>query len=69
MTDSATGAPAPVAAVDTSAQRHLVDPELLPLLDLWPTGDITEKSLPGLRAMLAPLAPSNGVIVTVSSDQ
>jgi len=30
---------------------HLVDPELLPLLDVWPTVDISPDTLAGLRAI------------------
>ena len=64
-----TAAAAAAAAVDTSAQRYLVNPELYSLLDLWPTGDLTEKTLPELRALQGPRAPSNGVVVTVRSDR
>lgn len=34
----------------TAGTRHLVDPELLPLLDLWPQVALTEAMLPALRS-------------------
>ena len=32
-----------------SFSRHLVDPELLPMLDAFPTVALTEAMLPGMR--------------------
>jgi len=37
--------------------RHLVDPQLLPLLDLFPTAELSRDSLPELRAQLDALSP------------
>lgn len=37
--------------------RHLVDPALLPLLDLWPTVTLTHETLAELRAREMPLPP------------
>lgn len=38
-----------------SRSRHLVDPELLPLLDAWPTALITHENLAELRARQLPV--------------
>ena len=38
--------------------RHLVDPELLPLLDAFPTVTITSETLPDLRNRELPLPPA-----------
>lgn len=37
---------------------HLVDPELRPLLDLWPTARLTKDTLPLLRARELPFPPA-----------
>jgi hypothetical protein len=36
--------------------RHLVDPQLLPLLDAWPTAELSTDMLPTLRIMPPRLA-------------
>jgi len=36
---------------------HLVDPELRPLLELWPTGTLTAETLPLVRARTLPAPP------------
>lgn len=38
--------------------RHLVDPELLPLLDLWPTATLTAETLPLVRGRQLPVPPA-----------
>lgn len=38
--------------------RHLVDPEVAPLLDLWPTVTLTTEMLPVARTRTIPLPPS-----------
>jgi len=49
--------------------RHLVDPELLPLLDFLPPLDLTEETLPELRAAKWPIAgdpvPADAVTMEV----
>lgn len=47
--------------------RHLVDPELLPLLDLVPPFELTTDTLPLLRARAFPRAPQSPV--DVRSDE
>lgn len=37
--------------------RHLVDPEVAPLLDLWPTMTISAETLPAMRAREFPPVP------------
>ncbi|MXP29730.1 alpha/beta hydrolase fold domain-containing protein [Porphyrobacter algicida] len=39
--------------------RHLVDPELLPLLDMWPTVTLTHENLAAMRARELPLPPAD----------
>lgn len=39
--------------------RHLVDPELLPLLDAWPTTTLTTDNLAAMRARELPLPPAD----------
>lgn len=41
--------------------HHLVDPELLPLLDVWPTVTLTNENLAELRARELPLPPADPV--------
>ena len=41
----------------SSGTRHLVDPELLPLLEAWPTFDLTVEALPAVRARSLPRPP------------
>lgn len=43
-----------------SRTRHLVDPELLPLLDAWPTAIITHANLAALRNRELPMADAAG---------
>jgi acetyl esterase/lipase len=38
----------------TSRSRHLVDPELGPLLDMWPTVSLSLETLPAMRARSLP---------------
>ena len=45
--------------------RHLVDPEVAPLLDLWPTVTLTSDLLPKARARTIPLPPSETTGVTL----
>jgi acetyl esterase/lipase len=40
--------------MSTSRSRHLVDPELGPLLDMWPTVSISAETLPAMRARSLP---------------
>ena len=35
--------------------RSLIDPELLPILDMFTTGPLNREALPALRQLLAPL--------------
>ena len=39
------------------SSRHLVDPEVAPLLDLWPTTTLTAETLPLARGRAIPLPP------------
>ena len=39
--------------------RHLVDPELLPLLDMWPTLTLTHENLAAMRDRELPLPPAD----------
>jgi len=41
------------------SSRHLVDPELLPLLDMWPTLTLTHENLAAMRARELPLPPAD----------
>lgn len=55
----------------SQSSRHLVDPELLPGLDLFPAFDLTAESLPALRAQMAEIAkatPLPAVPVTISES-
>lgn len=38
---------------------HLVDPELRPLLELWPTAEVNAQTLPLLRGRQLPFPPAN----------
>jgi len=40
--------------MSTSRSRHLVDPELGPLLDMWPTVSVSAETLPAMRARNLP---------------
>jgi acetyl esterase/lipase len=42
-----------------ASSRHLVDPELLPLLDLLPAFNLTHSTLTSIRARVEALAPTN----------
>ena len=48
--------------------RRLVDPELLPLLDLIPAVELTEETLPVLRKARFPLPETPGAAETVSLE-
>ena len=50
------------------ASRRLVDPELLPLLDLVPAMELTEETLPLLRQGRFPLAETPGAAEAVSLE-
>ena len=39
------------------SSRHLVDPELAPLLDAWPDFELSEAALPAIRARALPRPP------------
>ena len=48
--------------------KHLVDPEILPMLDMFPGLDLTRESLPQMRALLKEmnaqmLAQEEGVLL------
>jgi acetyl esterase/lipase len=43
--------------------RHLVDPELAPLLDAWPAFALSEETLPAIRARALPRPPAPPVDV------
>jgi triacylglycerol lipase len=45
--------------------RHLVDPEVAPLLDLWPTATLTPELLPLARGRRMPLPPFDKAGVTL----
>ena len=45
--------------------RHLVDPEVAPLLDLWPTTTLTDAILPLARSRMIPLPPFETTGVTL----
>ncbi|WEK42161.1 MAG: alpha/beta hydrolase [Candidatus Sphingomonas colombiensis] len=45
--------------------RHLVDPEVAALLDLWPTATLTADLLPVARERVIPLPPSEAIGVTL----
>ncbi len=44
---------------------HLVDPELRPILDLFPTAKLTPETLPAARARVLPIPPYEGPEVAV----
>lgn len=50
------------------SSRHLIDPELLPVLDMFPSVPLDEKALPGMREMMKTMivpAPEGETAVTV----
>ena len=47
------------------SSRHLVDPEVAPLLDLWPTTTLTTENLPLARNRRMPLPPFDTAGVTL----
>ncbi len=51
------------------SSRHLVDPEVAPLLDLWPTTTLTAELLPLARARTIPLPPFETAGVTLERRQ